>query len=131
MELEAVKDVVKKLATTNDGALMILLTVMCGDVIIGVLHYFKDGTFASSACSKGIVKKIGELIVFVVFGLLSPTNNIYEIAFNIFVAAATLGELVSFLQHTSSLGDIAGLSALREYLDKNTREHKKEVEHDE
>ena len=104
---------------------------MCGDVIVGVLHYFKDGTFASSACSKGIVKKIGELIVFVVFGLLAPTNKVYETAFNIFVAAATLGELVSFLQHTASLGDIAGLSDLREYLDKNTREHKKGGEQDE
>lgn len=135
MELEVAKEVMKeivtRLATTNDGALMILLTVMCGDVIVGVLHYFKDGTFASSACSKGIVKKIGELIVFVVFGLLAPTNKVYETAFNIFIAAATLGELVSFLQHTASLGDIAGLSALREYLDKNTSEHKKEGEQDE
>lgn len=129
--MEVVKEILKNLATTNDGALMILLTVMCGDVIVGVLHYFKDGTFASSACSKGIVKKIGELIVFVVFGLLSPTNKVYETAFNIFVAAATIGELVSFLQHTSSLGDIAGLSALREYLDNNTLEHKKEGEQDE
>lgn len=70
--VEVAKEIVNRLATTNDGALMILLTVMCGDVIVGVLHYFKDGTFASSACSKGIVKKIGELIVFVVFGLLAP-----------------------------------------------------------
>ena len=123
-EVRAV-ETLKNLATTNDGALMILLTVMCGDVIVGVLHYFKDGTFASSACSKGIVKKIGELIVFVVFGLLAPTNKVYEIAFNIFVATATLGEIMSFLQHTASLGDIAGLSALRDYLDKNTREHKR------
>ena len=124
-------ETLKNLATTNDGALMILLTVMCGDVIVGGLHYFKNGTFASSACSQGIVKKIGELIIFVVFGLLAPTNKVYETAFNIFVAAATLGELVSLLQHTASLGDIAGLSALREYLDKNTREHKKEGEQDE
>ena len=39
-------EVARDLAKTNNGSLMVLLTVMCGDVIVGVLHYFKDGTFA-------------------------------------------------------------------------------------
>ena len=120
-----------ELVKSNSDPLMILLTFMCGDVIVGLLHYFKDGTFASSACIKGIVKKMGVIIVFVVFGLIAPMDKVYQTAFNIFVTAATAGELVSFLQHVSNLGDIAGLSALRDYLEKNTREHKKEEEQDE
>lgn len=118
--------ITEMLATINSNVLesaKILIYIMCADVIAGVLHYGKDRKFASSACMKGIVKKLGELLVFTLFGVISSKNELYSNALVIFTSAATLGELLSFLNHVSLLGNIFGLKELNDFINKNTNEN--------
>nr|DAY01570.1 MAG TPA: holin [Caudoviricetes sp.] len=102
----------------------ILICIMCADVIAGVLHYGINKKFASSACMSGIIKKIGELLVFALFGVLASHNELYNNALIIFTGAATLGELLSFLNHVSLLGNIFGLKELNNFIRRNTNENK-------